>query len=92
MIQSFKHKGLERFFLTGNRSGIQPRHAKKLTMQLAAIHTASQIEDIDLPGYQLHSLKGSRANLWSVSVNGNWRITFEFENGHAFILNYEDYH
>lgn len=61
-------------------------------MQLAAIDTAQVIDDIDLPGYKLHSLKGAREGIWSISVNGNWRVTFEFKDGNAFILNYEDYH
>lgn len=61
-------------------------------MQLAALDTASMIDDIDLPGFRLHPLKGDRANIWSIVVNGNWRITFEFTEGNAYILNYEDYH
>lgn len=92
MIKSFKHKGLERFFVSGNRKGIQPEHARKLQMRLAAIHSATEIEDIDLPSYRLHPLKGDREGIWSIAVNGNWRITFEFVDGNAYILNYEDYH
>lgn len=61
-------------------------------MQLAAIDTAHVIDDIDLPGYQLHPLKGERVGILSISVNGNWRVTFEFKDGNAFIFNYEDYH
>ena len=61
-------------------------------MQLAALDTAEFIEDVDLPGYKLHQLKGNRKEIWSISVSGNWRVTFEFENGHAYIVNYEDYH
>lgn len=90
--QSFKHKGLKRFFDTGSTSGIQARHAKKLRIQLATIDTAIKIEDIDLPGFRLHQLTGNKKGLWSITVNGNWRITFEFENGNAYIVNYEDYH
>lgn len=92
MIKSFKYKGLKKFFESGNTAGIQNSHAKKLKMQLTAIDTAYVIEDINLPGYQLHLLKGERAGIWSISVNGNWLITFEFNDGNAFILNYEDYH
>lgn len=92
MIKSFKHKGLKVYFETGKTSGIQAKHAKKLRMQLAAIDSAQVIDDIDLPGFGLHPLKGSRVGIWSIVVNGNWRITFEFEEGHAYILNYEDYH
>lgn len=92
MIKSFKHKGLKKYFETGNISGIQANHQSKLRMQLAAIDTAEVIEDINLPGYSLHKLKGIRKNVWSISVNGNWRVTFEYKNGDAYILNYEDYH
>ena len=92
MIKSFKHKGLKQFFETGKKAGIQAKHAKKLRMQLAAIDTAQVLEDIDLPGFSLHPLKGSRSGIWSISVSGNWRVTFEFRDGNAYILNYEDYH
>ena len=92
MIKSFKHKGLRKYFELGNSSGIQNSHSRKLKMQLVAIDTAYVIEDIDLPGYQLHLLRGNRDKIWSISVNGNWRITFEFKDGNAYILNYEDYH
>lgn len=92
MIKSFKHKGLKQFFETGKAAGIQAKHAKKLRMQLAAIDTAHVIDDIDLPGFALHPLKGSRSGIWSISVSGNWRVTFEFRDGNAYILNYEDYH
>lgn len=92
MIKSFSHKGLQLFFETGNKKGIQANHANKLRMQLAALDTALVVEDLNLPGYRLHQLKGQRKDTWSITVNGNWRITFEFENGHAYIVNYEDYH
>ena len=61
-------------------------------MQLAAIDTAHEIDDINLPGFNLHPLKSNRDGIWSITVNGNWRITFEFIDGNAYILNYEDYH
>ena len=61
-------------------------------MQLAAIDTATTIDDVDLPGFKLHPLKGNLDGVWSITVNGNWRITFEFVDGNAYILNYEDYH
>ena len=92
MIKSFKHKGRKKYFELGSTAGIQNSHAKKLKMQLAAIDTAQTIEDIDLSGYQLHQLKGGREGIWSIAVDGNWRVTFEFKDGNAFILNYEDYH
>ncbi len=61
-------------------------------MQLAALNTATAIKDIDIPGYRLHKLKGDRKEIWSISVSGNWRITFKFEEGNIYIVNYEDYH
>ncbi len=92
MIKSFKHKGLEKFFTKGSKSGIQAVHAPRLEERLQALHTATEIEDMDLPGWRLHSLKGEREGLWAINVSGNWRIVFEFTNGHAYIVNYEDYH
>ena len=92
MIKSFKHKGLEAFYSSGSTKGIQAKHAKKLRMQLAALDTAQLIEDLDIPGYRLHQLKGGLKGLWSITVNANWRITFEFTDGNAFIVKYEDYH
>ncbi len=92
MIVSFKHKGLERFYTKGSLGGIQAKHKKKLRMQLAALNTAQVIEDMNIPGYRLHPLKGERKGFWAISVSGNWRLTFRFENGNVTILNYEDYH
>ena len=92
MIKSFRHKGLEVFFMTGSLKGIQATHAKRLRMQLAALDTATEIEDMNIPGYRLHELKGDRKGVWSMTVSGNWRLTFTFENGNAEIVNYEDYH
>lgn len=92
MIRSFRHKGLRRFFESGSVQGIQPHHAKRLRMQLAALETAHVIEDMDIPGFRLHSLKGETRGRWSIWVNGNWRLTFEFADGHAYVLDYEDYH
>jgi proteic killer suppression protein len=92
MIKSFKHKGLKLFFDKGDYSGIQPQHRKRLRLQLSALDTAKVIEDMDLPGYRLHKLKGDRKDSWSITVNGNWRLTFEFIDGDVYIVNYEDYH
>jgi proteic killer suppression protein len=92
MIKSFLHKGLRRFFETGSTSGVQAAHAKRLRMQLAALDTAHSIEDMDIPGFRLHPLKGELRGRWSISVNSNWRITFEFKDGNAYVLDYEDYH
>lgn len=92
MIKTFKHKGLERFFNSGSARGIQANHINKLRMQLVALDTAQSIEDMDIPGYRLHALKGNKQGIWSIAVNGNWRVTFEFKDGNAHIVNYEDYH
>jgi len=92
VIRSFKHKGLKRYFETGSTRGINAAHRGKLRMQLAALDTARVVEDLDIPGYRLHLLTGSRQGIWSITVNGNWRITFEFIEGDAYIVNYEDYH
>ncbi|HHB77462.1 MAG TPA: Killer protein [Desulfobulbus sp.] len=92
MIKSFKHKGLKRFFTTGSTAGINPAHADRLEERLQALHTATIIDDMDLPGWRLHSLKGDRAGLWAVNVSGNWRVVFQFKDGHAYVVNYEDYH
>ena len=92
MIQSFRHKGLKRFFESAAATGIQPHHAKRLRMLLTALDTAQRVDDMNVPGFRLHPLKGSERGRWSVWVNGNWRVTFEFREGHAYILDYEDYH
>ena len=92
MIKSFKHKGLEKFYESGSTKGIQANHAKKLRMQLAALDTAQSIDDMDIPGYRLHQLTGDRRGIWTITVNANWRLTFEFKEGNIYILNYENYH
>ena len=92
MIKSFRHKGLKRFFETGSPAGIQSAHKKRLRLQLVALDTSSTIKDMDIPGFRLHRLKGERRGAWSIWVNGNWRVTFDFTDGNAYIVNYEDYH
>jgi len=92
MIKSFKHKGLKKYFETGSVAGINPDHRQKLRFRLAALDTAVVIDDMDLPGFRLHPLKGEKQRLWAIDVSKNWRITFEFSDGNAYIVNYEDYH
>lgn len=92
MIKSFRHKGLKRFYATGSTAGIQADHVSRLRMQLTALDTATSIDDMDIPGFRLHALKGKGEGRWSIRVNANWRITFEFREGNAYILDYEDYH
>ena len=92
MIKSFKHKGLENFFLTGNKKGINPDHSNKIARILDRLDASLDVNDMNLPGFRLHRLSGKEKNNWSVWVNGNWRITFYFEDGDAFIVDYRDYH
>ena len=92
MIKSFRHKGLRRFFETGSASGIQASHAKRLRLQLAALDTAQTIDDMDIPGFRLHPLKGELRGRWSIVVNGNWRVTFRFVDGDVELVDYQDYH
>lgn len=92
MIISFKHKGLKAFFETGSTAGIQAKHAEKLNILLTALNKANNVAEMDMPGWNLHKLQGNLAEHWSVKVNGNWRMTFKFENGNAEIVNYQDYH
>lgn len=92
MIKSFRHKGLRRLYETGSAAGVQAAHAKRLRLQLAALDSARTIDDMDIPGFRLHPLKGAERGRWSIWVNGNWRLTFEFQDGNAYVLDYEDYH
>ncbi|OGT34136.1 MAG: Killer protein [Gammaproteobacteria bacterium RBG_16_51_14] len=92
MIKSFRHKGLRRFCETGSTTGIQAAHARKIRLKLTALETAATIEDMTVPGFHLHQLKGDRKGQWSIAVSGNWLITFEFRDGNAYLLDYEDYH
>ncbi len=92
MILSFKHKGLERFFKTGKKSGIQAKHADRLRLILGRLNTSASPIDMNLPGLQLHPLAGDRSETWSVKVSGNWRVTFQFDGVHAEVVDYEDYH
>lgn len=92
MIRSFKHKGLRRFFEQHVKSGIRPEHAERLRLVLARLHASTQPKDMDLPGLRLHELKGESKGTWSVTVSGNWRVTFRFEGKDALDVNYVDYH
>lgn len=92
MIVSFRHKGLRKFFETGSVAGIQPHHAARLQYLLTALDVAKIIDDVDEPSLRLHQLKGFKKQRWAIHVNGNWRVTFEFENSNASVIDYEDYH
>ncbi|MFY1028280.1 type II toxin-antitoxin system RelE/ParE family toxin [Actinobacillus seminis] len=91
MIKSFKHKGLKQYFEKGITKGIQLNHQRKIDGILDLIDSAERVDEF-IPFYQCHELKGDRKGVYSMTVSGNWRITFEFINGDAYILNYEDYH
>jgi len=92
VIKGFRHKGLEQFFETGSKKGIQADHERKISQQLTALNEAEGVDDMDQPGWRLHPLKGDRDGHWSVRVSGNWRITFIFQNGDAYVVDYQDYH
>lgn len=92
MIKSFKHKGLEDFFYTGNKKGINPDHAKRLSRILDRLNAANKIKDMNYPGSFLHQLSGDQKGLHAVKVSGNWRVLFIFIGGDAYIVDYNDYH
>lgn len=93
MIISFKHKGLENFFTKNQTKGVIASHTKKLKQILAILNAAKNIDDIkSVKSLRCHKLAGNKKTEHSVWVNKNWRVTFRFENGDAYILNYEDYH
>jgi proteic killer suppression protein len=92
VIRSFRHKGVEQFFRTGSKAGIQPKHAERLRKQLFALDNARRPTDMIAPGWRLHRLRGKLADNWSVDVSGNWRLTFVFEGTDAVLVDYQDYH
>ena len=92
MIRSFRHKGLERFFARGSKSGIQAEHGPRLRLVLGRLHAATSSKDIDLPGLYLHQLRGKQRGRWSVRVSGNWRVIFKFDGPDTIDVDYEDYH
>ncbi|MGQ0659170.1 MAG: type II toxin-antitoxin system RelE/ParE family toxin [Chromatiales bacterium] len=92
MIKSFRHKGLERFFTTGNKSGIQPVQAGKLRLMLTALSVAEKPEDLNVPAWRLHPLKGDREGEWALRVDENWRLVFRFDGQDVELVDYVDYH
>ncbi len=92
MLKSFRHAGIEKFFKTGSKAGIQPDHAKKLELRLTALDSAKGPSDVDLPGWDLHPLKGGLKSHFAIKVNGNWRLTFAFEEEDVILVDYQDYH
>lgn len=92
MIERFKHKGLKKLFEDDDRRKLPAAHRDKIGRILARLNEAVTVQDMGLPGYQLHPLKGDLAGFWAVSVSGNWRIIFRFENGGAYAMDLIDYH
>jgi proteic killer suppression protein len=92
VIRKFKHSGLEKYFLRGTKSGIQAKHVDRIRLLLGRLHAAIKPQDMNLPGLELHELRGRRKGIWAVKVSGNWRITFKFDGPDAIDVNYEDYH
>jgi toxin HigB-1 len=92
MIIGFKHKGLGNYFATGNKSGIQPQHEKKLRLILGRLHASTEPKDMNLPGLRLHQLSGILNNYFAVDVSGNWRVIFRFKGQDAVDVDYLDYH
>lgn len=92
MIESFVHKGLEKYFYDGNKKGIQAKHAQKLTDILDRLDASKVITDMNYPGSNLHQLKGKMRRLWSVKVSENWRVVFSFKESNAYDVDYTDYH
>jgi|TARA_B100001964_G_C13840751_1_gene425725 proteic killer suppression protein len=92
VIKSFKHRGLQRFYETGSTARIRSEHARKVRLILGRLDGSVHPQDMNLPGLALHELKGKRKGTWSVSVSGNWRLTFRFLDLDAYDIDYEDYH
>jgi toxin HigB-1 len=91
-IKTFKHKGLQKFFESGRKTGIQAAYANKIGRILDRLHSATEAKDMNAPGYDFHPLKGKLTGFYSVHVNGNWTIIFQFENGDAKNVDLVDYH
>lgn len=92
MTRSFRHRDLKRMYERDHPSRVGTDIADRLRLVLAALDSASKPSDLDLPGYRLHPLKGNLKGFWSISVSGNWRMTFRFDNGDAHDVNLVDYH
>ena len=92
MIKTFRHKGLETFFHSGSKAGIQPHHAGKLRLMLTALDSATCPEDMNAPAWKLHSLTGNLTGHYAITVNGNWRMVFAFDGKNVELVDYLDYH
>lgn len=92
MIVSFRHKGLERLYCRGSKKGVQAAHVPKLLRILSTLDLAQGADDLAIPSFRTHPLKGDLAGHWSIWVNGNWRVTFRFVDNNVELVDYRDYH
>ena len=92
MIKSFRHKGLQLLFEKGDRRKVQQEYAAKIERVLARLEESTEVQNMDLPGFRSHRLKGDLRGFWAVTITGNWRIVFRFEDGNAFDVDLVDYH
>jgi toxin HigB-1 len=92
MIKGFRHKGLKLLFESGNKKGVPTKLADKITRRLDALDAAFDPLALFIPGFDMHELQGDRKGTWSISLTGNLRLTFRFEDGDAFDVDLEDYH
>ncbi len=92
MIRSIRHKGLLRFFVHDDHRGIPARFAQRILRMLDRLDQCARPEDMDIPGYKFHALKGGRQGMYAINVSANWRLTFRFEDEDAVDVNLEDYH
>ncbi len=92
MIRSFRHKGLKRLFENAETKGVRQDHVEKIENILAVLNRARAAEDMDLPGFHLHPLKGDLKGFWGVTVRANWRIVFRFHEGEPYDVDLTDYH
>ena len=92
IIESFRHKGLQRLFERNDRRGVNPQHVEKIETILGLLDVAENIEDMSVPSFRLHRLTGDLKDFWSVTVRSNWRIIFRFEDGKALDVDLVDYH
>lgn len=92
MIKSFRHRGLELLFHTGNARKVQAKHAARLRLILTMLNAATHARQMDSPGLRLHPLKGKPEGRWAVNVDENYRVIFRFKEGHAYEVEYGDYH
>ena len=92
MIRGFRHKGAQTVVRKGEAKGVRADHVDKVENILAVLNRARKPEDMNLPGFRLHRLKGDLKDFWSVTARANWRVIFRFEQGDAYDVDYIDYH